>query len=297
MGKKSSVCGIEMITLENGAICRSVHGGLNSHSIWFSVYGQKGSMESTREVENNGGVEGFHIRAHKTDGEYSKEGFTAADYMPKHELSEQAAVFGHGGSDYYSMYFCMEKLLGRDHGETIDVFEALDMFLPGMFAYRSILGGGIPMDIPNLRDKQERESGVTIPPAPIRRLPAKLIPCYQRAIRPCRRRSMRTSSALGKPTRTAALIGKNNAGLPAFDYYLRAVRRYVCVPADVHPFGRLALAVNAGFRLAYRAYALSACLCVIWDELHVSFHRRHACDIVCGCRNRHDVIQCQSVQA
>ena len=77
--------------------------------------------------------------------------------MPKDELSEQAAVFGHGGSDYYSMYFCMEKLLGRDHGETIDVFEALDMFLPGMFAYRSILGGGIPMDIPNLRDKQERE--------------------------------------------------------------------------------------------------------------------------------------------
>lgn len=157
MGKKCSVCGIEMITLENGAICRSVHGGLNSHSIWFSVYGQKGSMESTREVENNGGVEGFHIRAHKTDGEYSKEGFTAADYMPKHELSEQAAVFGHGGSDYYSMYFCMEKLLGRDHGETIDVFEALDMFLPGMFAYRSILGGGIPMDIPNLRNKEERE--------------------------------------------------------------------------------------------------------------------------------------------
>jgi hypothetical protein len=31
------------------------------------------------------------------------------------------------------------------------------MFLPGMFAYRSILAGGIPMDIPNLRNKEERE--------------------------------------------------------------------------------------------------------------------------------------------
>ncbi|MBR6789330.1 MAG: hypothetical protein IKM31_00525 [Oscillospiraceae bacterium] len=31
------------------------------------------------------------------------------------------------------------------------------MFLPGMFAYRSILAGGIPMAIPNLRDKAERE--------------------------------------------------------------------------------------------------------------------------------------------
>ena len=31
------------------------------------------------------------------------------------------------------------------------------MFLPGMFAYRSILAGGVKMDIPNLRNKEERE--------------------------------------------------------------------------------------------------------------------------------------------
>ena len=31
------------------------------------------------------------------------------------------------------------------------------MFLPGMFAYRSILAGGIPMEIPNLRNKAERD--------------------------------------------------------------------------------------------------------------------------------------------
>ena len=31
------------------------------------------------------------------------------------------------------------------------------MFLPGMFAYRSILDGGVPKDIPNLRDKKERD--------------------------------------------------------------------------------------------------------------------------------------------
>ena len=33
----------------------------------------------------------------------------------------------------------------------------LDMFLPGLWAYRSILAGGIPMDIPNIRNKAERE--------------------------------------------------------------------------------------------------------------------------------------------
>ena len=31
------------------------------------------------------------------------------------------------------------------------------MSLPGMFAYRSVLNGGIPMEIPNLRDKAVRE--------------------------------------------------------------------------------------------------------------------------------------------
>ena len=55
------------------------------------------------------------------------------------------------------MYNFVEKLLGNQEADTIDVYEALDMFLPGMFAYRSILQGNIPMAIPNLRDKKERE--------------------------------------------------------------------------------------------------------------------------------------------
>ena len=31
------------------------------------------------------------------------------------------------------------------------------MFLPGMFAYRSVLAGSIPMDVPNLREKEARD--------------------------------------------------------------------------------------------------------------------------------------------
>jgi hypothetical protein len=51
----------------------------------------------------------------------------------------------------------IEKIKGNPNADTIDVYEALDMFLPGMFAYRSVLAGGIPMDIPNLRDPAVRE--------------------------------------------------------------------------------------------------------------------------------------------
>ena len=56
-----------------------------------------------------------------------------------------------------SVYNFIEKVLGNPEADTIDIYEALDMFLPGMFAYRSILAGGIPMEIPNLRDPAVRE--------------------------------------------------------------------------------------------------------------------------------------------
>lgn len=55
------------------------------------------------------------------------------------------------------MYHFAEKIKGNPDSDIIDVYEALDMFLPGMFAYRSILAGGIPMEIPNLRDKSIRD--------------------------------------------------------------------------------------------------------------------------------------------
>jgi len=51
----------------------------------------------------------------------------------------------------------VEKLRGNEEADIIDVYEAMDMFLPGMFAYRSILKGNAPMEVPNLRDKAVRD--------------------------------------------------------------------------------------------------------------------------------------------
>ncbi|MBQ8751895.1 MAG: hypothetical protein IJZ13_02190, partial [Clostridia bacterium] len=41
--------------------------------------------------------------------------------------------------------------------DIVDVYEAVDMWLPGMFAYRSILEGNIPMSIPDFRDPAQRD--------------------------------------------------------------------------------------------------------------------------------------------
>ncbi len=155
VGSKSGSFGIEMITLENGGIIKSIHGGLYKNSIWYSIYGSKGRMESAREDARCEDYRRIYINADDYSGQYC--GKVPETYVPKFGSEEISKHFGHAGSDYYSMWNFVEKILGNDNADYIDIFEALDMFLPGMFAYRSILAGGIPMDIPNLRNKEERE--------------------------------------------------------------------------------------------------------------------------------------------
>ena len=155
VGSKSGSFGIEMVTLENGGIIKSIHGGLYKDSIWYSVYGSKGRMESAREDARADNVSRIYINYDEVEGGYEKR--KPETYHPQREHDEKAQGFGHGRSDFYSMYNFVEKLLGNPAADTIDVYEALDMFLPGMFAYRSILDGNIPKEIPNLRDKSIRD--------------------------------------------------------------------------------------------------------------------------------------------
>jgi hypothetical protein len=85
---------------------------------------------------------------------------TQISYSPKtRDNSELAAMIsGHGGSDFYTMHYFLQKVLGRESGEeSIDVYTALDMSIPGLLAYRSICSGNIPMEVPDFRDKEARE--------------------------------------------------------------------------------------------------------------------------------------------
>ena len=157
VGAKGGSFGIEMVELENGGIVKSIHGDLYKDSIWYSVYGSKGRMESSREDVEDGCFHKLYVNADEYSGEYAGNRIEA--YEPHQFLDDKLkGIFGHGGSDFYSMYHFVEKILGNPDADTIDVYEALDMGLVGMFAYRSVLNGGIPMRIPNLRNKEERDA-------------------------------------------------------------------------------------------------------------------------------------------
>lgn len=144
--------GIEMVTLENGAVVKSFHGcGLirEPSSVWYSVYGKKGSIESDRWGKTVERVNRF----------YENETAETAYYPAAADTSELARKMnGHGGGDYYTMFYFLQKILGRPEGEnSIGIYEALDMFLPGLMAYKSILQGNTRMSIPDFRNKNERE--------------------------------------------------------------------------------------------------------------------------------------------
>ena len=154
-GGKGADLGIEIVTLENGAIVKSIHGGLYENSVWYSMYGSKGRMESAREETGKNDVKTIFVKCDVNEGDYAK--LPVEEYRPARPYDDKARAFGHGSSDFYCMWHFVEKIKGNPEADIIDVYEALDMFLPGMFAFRSILGGSVPTEIPNLRKKEERE--------------------------------------------------------------------------------------------------------------------------------------------
>lgn len=155
MGAPAGHMGIQMITLSNGAVLKTIQGvGPSKCSIWYSVYGSKGRLESAREDAESGGTATLYINCDKNEGDNDSKPIKT---QPADENAALAEKAGHGGSDFYTMYNFVEKILGSESADVIDVYEALDMYLPGHFAYLSVLAGGIPQDIPDFRAACVRE--------------------------------------------------------------------------------------------------------------------------------------------
>lgn len=154
LGYKGGTSGMIVVQMDNGATVKSLHGNLKREpgSVWYSVYGKKGMMETDRWHEGVRRINVFREGDNFTDTEQS--------YRPKSRIKSELAAktAGHGGSDFYTVHYFLEKILGRPDGEeAIDVYQALDMGLPGILAYRSICNGNIPLEVPDFRDKQARE--------------------------------------------------------------------------------------------------------------------------------------------
>ena len=154
VGYGGGTSGMIIAQMSNGATVKSLNGHLKRKpdSIWYSIYGKKGMMESDRWSEGIDKINVFREEEKLTENQIS--------YRPKRPVNLELPGFtaGHGGSDFYTMHYFLQKILGKPGGEeSIDVYQALDMGLPGILAYRSILNGNVPIEVPDFRDKNARE--------------------------------------------------------------------------------------------------------------------------------------------
>lgn len=155
MGAKAGSTAVEMVTLENGAVVKSLHGvGCSKDSIWYSIYGSKGRLETAREDAEADGVSRLYVNLDEQEGQNCNQ---PSSHKVEDELSRKGEKHGHGGSDYVCLYNAIEYLNGNDAADIVDVYEAVEMWLPGFFGYISVLEGGRAQDIPNFRIREERE--------------------------------------------------------------------------------------------------------------------------------------------
>ena len=121
-------------------------------AIWYAVYGSKGMMETDRWGQIFDRVNIFR----EGHPRYNQN----VNYMPEFPQASALSrrIGGHGGSDFYTMEYFLAAIRGEPGGgNIINVYQALDMTLPGTLGYRSIINGNIPLDVPDMRDKKIRD--------------------------------------------------------------------------------------------------------------------------------------------
>ncbi len=151
VGARTASFGVSMITLENGAIIKALNGNLRGGTLWYAMYGSRGIMESARSVLREGGVGRFISEVDGADGqEIRDDRYLAGD-------PSDPAYDPYGGAVSICFGNFIDRVLGDGDADTVGIYEALDMTLPGLFAYRSLLQGGVPLDVPDMRDPAVRE--------------------------------------------------------------------------------------------------------------------------------------------
>lgn len=150
LGMPAGCAGMEIVTLENGAILKSVHGNLKSYKHHYN-YQLNGTLGCLQDL--GGGEIGVYVEQPGQNCRGERKNYSPAPVIAGSETS------GHDGSDFYTMYYFIRTILGDETARerSIDVYEAVDMCMPGTLGYRSILAGNAPIRLPNLRNPAERE--------------------------------------------------------------------------------------------------------------------------------------------
>ncbi|MDX2111603.1 MAG: Gfo/Idh/MocA family oxidoreductase [Verrucomicrobiota bacterium] len=132
-----------LIEFDNGGLMRNLMGGTTNDIDFKLLYGTRASSEHVYGdlyLRMGGRGDGLRMKVHP----------------PLGELDQIASSTGHGGGDFWVLYHFAREILEGIRGP-FDVYNACDVTLPGILAYRSSMSGGQPQIVPDFRDAAQRE--------------------------------------------------------------------------------------------------------------------------------------------
>lgn len=154
VGARSGSAAIELLTLTNGAMATSKHGNLRrGWRCYYAVYGTKGTLENGHHSNHTTTEYELLTAKHEKDNIIKK-------FTPEWD-EDISSIKRQGEAPETCALRCF---IGAIQGDPvakkymIDIYSALDMSIPGILAYRSILNGNTPVEIPDFRDKNQREA-------------------------------------------------------------------------------------------------------------------------------------------
>jgi len=134
-----------LIEMDNGGVVRNLMGATTNDAHIQRLWGTRGAAE-------------LHI------GKTLQLRLGASGGSPKFEvtptwdaLGALAAQTGHGGGDFWVLYYFARQIFFGDPAP-FDIYSAADVTIPGIQAYRSSLEGGQPMAVPDFRDPAQRDA-------------------------------------------------------------------------------------------------------------------------------------------
>lgn len=148
--KKADVAGILMCKMSNGAIAKVMPcAGLRDVGYRIRFCCNKGTMEYNQGDSR--------LRIHREQFDFAEPVEAMKFYTPEFpEEFKEAGNTGHGGADYFCAYY-FAKAINEGSEPLIDVYKGIDMSSVGILGYRSALQGGMPLEVPDFRDKAVRE--------------------------------------------------------------------------------------------------------------------------------------------
>jgi len=130
--------------MSNGSVVRNLMGATTNDAHQQRIWGTKAAAEIIDgqlrvRLGGSGGAPRHVIEPHWDD------------------LGAFAAQTGHGGGDFWVLYYFVRQILDSEPAP-FDVYGAADVTIPGILARRSALDNGAPYDVPDFRDEAQREA-------------------------------------------------------------------------------------------------------------------------------------------